>query len=236
VRAKIRGVQEGLPTTGQSPRELKGQLELEREGNPFLIHRDDSGRQHLTVIPERGRLRIGRAEEADLSLAFDTEVSRLHAEIERTGGEWLLIDDGLSSNGSYVNGTRVAGRRRLRTGDVVRVGRTLIVYRNPADDADTQTVPSGQLPTRRELSEAQLKVLAALCRPVRRDSVAAPATNQEIADELHLSVGAVKAHLRALFEKFSVEDLPQTRKRIRLAELALISGAVSPWEAGPDSR
>jgi pSer/pThr/pTyr-binding forkhead associated (FHA) protein len=223
---------EGLPTIGQSPGELKRQLELEREGKPFLIHRDDSRSQHLTVLPAEGRLRIGRGEGADLSLAFDTEISRLHAEVENAGGEWLLIDDGLSSNGSYVNGERVLGRRRLRSGDVVRLGKTTLVYRNPADaEPGAATVPSGQLPTRRQLTEMQLEVLDALCRRLRRESVAAPATNREIADELHLSVGAVKAHMRTLFEKFGVERLPQTRKRIRLAELALISGAVSPWDA-----
>lgn len=231
--AKIRGVQEGLPTTGQSPRELKAQLELEREGTPFLIHRDAAGAQHLTAVPESSPVRIGRAEGADVVLGFDSEVSRLHAEIERAGGEFLVVDDGLSSNGTYVNGSRVAGRRRLRDRDVVRVGETLLVFRNPADGADTATIPSGQLPSRRELTQSQLGVLEALCRPVRRDSVAAPATNGEIAEELHLSVGAVKAHLRTLFDKFAVEDLPQTRKRIRLAELALISGAVSPWDREP---
>jgi pSer/pThr/pTyr-binding forkhead associated (FHA) protein len=223
-------VQEGLPTRGQSPRELKAQIDLERKGTPFLIHRGPDGTQHLTVVPDDARLRIGRGEGADVVLGFDSEVSRLHAEIERAGGEFLVIDDGLSSNGTYVNGSRVAGRRRLRNGDVVRVGETLLVFRNPAEEGGAETIPSGQLPTRRDLTGAQLEVLSALCRPLRRDSVAAPATNREIADELHLSVGAVKAHLRTLFAKFAVEDLPQTRKRIRLAELALISGAVSPWE------
>ena len=43
-----------------------------------------------------------------------------------------------------------------------------------------------------------------------------PASNREIADELCLSVEAVKAHLRALFSEFSVPDLPQNRKRLRL--------------------
>jgi pSer/pThr/pTyr-binding forkhead associated (FHA) protein len=232
--AKIRNVQEGLPTRGQSPRELKAQLELEREGSPYLIHRDAEGVQHLTTVPGGDRLRIGRAEGADLVLGFDTEVSRLHAEIERAGGEYIVIDDGLSSNGTYVNGSRVAGRRRLRDRDVVQVGETLLVFRNPADEAGAETIPSGQLPARHELTKAQLGVLEALCRPVRLDSIASPATNTEIAEQLHLSVGAVKAHLRALFEKFSVEDLPQTRKRIRLAELALISGAVSPWDRDRD--
>jgi len=222
-------VDEGLPTRGQTAAELKRQLELEREGTPFLIHRDDSQIQHLTLLPGHGRLRIGRADSADLSLAFDTEISRLHAEVENAGGEWLLIDDGLSSNGSYINGERVSGRRRLRGGDVIRLGRTLLVYRNPADrEPHVATIPSAELPTRRQLTETQLEVLTALCRPLRQASVAAPATNQEIADRLHLSVGAVKAHLRKLFEKFAVESLPQTRKRIRLAELALISGVVTP--------
>ncbi len=223
---------ERLPTTAQSPGELKRQLELERQGKPFLIHRDDTDRQLLTKLPAKGRLRIGRADSADLCLGFDTEASRLHAEVERAGGEWLLIDDGLSSNGSFVNGERVPGRRRLRSGDVLRIGTTLLVYRNPAEAVPGgTTVPGGQLPKRRQLTEMQLEVLEALCRPVRAGTAATPATNREIADQLHLSVGTVKAHLRELFEKFGVETLPQVRKRIRLAELALISGAVSPWDS-----
>ena len=224
-------MEEGLPTAGQSPEELKRQLELERSGRAFLIYRDDSGAQQLVVLAPGQRLRIGRAPGMDLPLSFDSEVSRLHAEVENAAGEWLLIDDGLSSNGSYANGERVAGRRRLCSGDVIRLGKTLLVYRNPADsEPGIATVQGGARPITRELTKMQLEVLKALCRPVRRDSIASPATNREIAEQLHLSEGAVKAHLRALFEKFEVVDLPQTRKRIRLAELALISGAVSPQD------
>ena len=49
-----------------------------------------------------------------------------------------------------------------------------------------------------------------------------------------MSVGAVKANLRALFEKFGVDGLPQNQKRVALAEQALSRGAVHPGEVtGP---
>jgi DNA-binding NarL/FixJ family response regulator len=74
-------------------------------------------------------------------------------------------------------------------------------------------------------------VLVALCRPFKEGAAfATPATNQEIADELTLSVDAVKTHLRALFEKFGVGALPQNQKRVALVERALQSGLVSERE------
>jgi DNA-binding CsgD family transcriptional regulator len=80
-----------------------------------------------------------------------------------------------------------------------------------------------------QLTDTQHRILVALCRPARGGTgFAPPATNQEIAEEVFLSVDAVKAHLRTLFEKFDVGDLPQNLKRVRLAELAMRSGVVSP--------
>ena len=38
---------------------------------------------------------------------------------------------------------------------------------------------------------------------------------------------AIKTHLRALFAKFGVEDLPQNQKRARLIERAFQTGLVS---------
>jgi len=57
---------------------------------------------------------------------------------------------------------------------------------------------------------------------------ATPATNRDIAEEVFLSVDAVKTHLRTLFGKFGVEDLPQNQKRVKLVEFALQSGTVTP--------
>ena len=57
----------------------------------------------------------------------------MHAALERLGGEWTVVDDGLSRNGTYVNGERVTARRRLHDGDVVRVGGTAIAFRAPGE-------------------------------------------------------------------------------------------------------
>ena len=60
-------------------------------------------------------------------LLTDTGVSRKHVGIKKVGGGYELADLG-STNGVYVNGEKVA-RRRLATGDVIRVGATEIVFR-----------------------------------------------------------------------------------------------------------
>ena len=82
------------------------------------------------------------------------------------------------------------------------------------------------------LTDTQLGILAALCRPLAGGNhFATPATNQEVADEVFLSVDAVKGHLRTLYRKFGIEDLPHNQKRARLVELAIEGGYV-PSEGG----
>jgi DNA-binding NarL/FixJ family response regulator len=74
-------------------------------------------------------------------------------------------------------------------------------------------------------------VLIALCRPYRDGSeFATPASNREIADQLVLSVEAVKTQLRALFEKFEVEPLARDMKRTRLVQRAFETGVISRSE------
>ena len=209
--------------------ELKAQIEAERLGRPFVVYRDESGEQTIVAIAtDSAGLWIGRSPSADVHLERDSEVSSLHAQLELVRDECTLIDEGVSTNGSFVNGERVSGRRHLRDGDTIRVGQTLILFRNPASGAAESTVLSGNALTAAGVSPGQKKVLVALCRPFKEGAAfATPATNQQIADELTLSVDAVKTHLRALFEKFGVEALPQNQKRVALVERALQSGLVS---------
>jgi pSer/pThr/pTyr-binding forkhead associated (FHA) protein len=213
-----------------SASELKGQIEAERGGCPFLVLRDGEGEQRIVTVEEGAtELWIGRGEAAGLRLDWDEEVSALHAQIEVVGAECTLLDDGLSRNGSFVGEERVHGRRRLRDGDTLRFGRTTVLFRRPSESAPEATVVASEVPAAATISPGQRRVLIALCRPFKDGSTfATPPTNQAIADELHLSVDAVKTHMRALFEKLELEDLPQNRKRVALVERALQSGAISP--------
>jgi pSer/pThr/pTyr-binding forkhead associated (FHA) protein len=207
--------------------ELKARIEAERAGRPFLMYRGEEAEQQL-VFMERGPLSIGRRAATDLSLHWDNQVSGLHAVLELVGGECTLVDDGLSRNGSYVNGERVHGRRRLRDGDMLRFGNTVVQYREPVAEGGDSTVAAADQLTSASLSDSQRRVLMALCRPFKDGSeFATPATNQQIADELVVSVDAVKSTLRALFEVFGVDALPQNQKRASLALQALRTGVIT---------
>jgi pSer/pThr/pTyr-binding forkhead associated (FHA) protein len=210
-----------------TPVELKQRLEAERRGTPFLLYRDAAGRQQIVELDENAqRVTIGRRPENDVALPWDAEVSRVHAQLEPVGREWSLIDDGISRNGSYVNGERLDRRRRLRDGDRLCFGETPVLFRAPqqAESMSTAAVSGGIGDVR--LTESERRVLVALCRPLADSAYATPATNREIAEEVHLSVDAVKAHLRVIFERLGLGDLPQNQKRARLAALALVNGLV----------
>jgi pSer/pThr/pTyr-binding forkhead associated (FHA) protein len=209
-----------------TPAELQARLEAERQGAPFLVFHDGAGRQVIQALAP-GTLTVGRGAGCDVALAWDREVSRLHAQLEATGGQWVLVDDGLSRNGSFVNGERVVGRRVLRDGDRLVFGDTPVIYRAAVGDGDSSTVVIAESPASVLLTPTQRKILVALCRPVRDSAFATPATNREIAEEVFLSVDAVKAHLRSLFERFGLENLPQNQKRARLAATALLQGIVT---------
>src|SRR5688572_400041 len=113
-----------------TPAELKARLEAERRGAPFLLYRDGEGEQRIVDLAAGlDRLPVGRRVTDGLTVDWDDEVSRVHAVMERTEGEWSIVDDGRSRNGTFLNGERIAGRRRLTDGDIVRIGRTAVQFR-----------------------------------------------------------------------------------------------------------
>ena len=220
----MRALPQSLRSTSAS--EVVDRVHAERAGCPFVLYRDGDGHQRIAELRGSERpLCIGRGPANDIALEWDTEVSRVHAVLEPAGGHWTLVDDGLSRNGSFVNGDRVRGRRRLADGDTIAIGKTLLAFVANDESAlrPTDASRDGSPP---QISPAQERVLHALCRPLAGDPFAGPPSNREIADELFVSVETVKSHMRILFERFGVEDMPQNRKRAELARRALARGAI----------
>ncbi|HET9737975.1 MAG TPA: FHA domain-containing protein [Solirubrobacteraceae bacterium] len=217
----------GLGTPTQE--EMDARREAERGGEPFLIYRDEEGRQLLHVLgSERRSVTLGRRHEADVSVPWDPEMSRLHAELELHAGEWTICDDGFSQNGTWVNGLRLVGRRRLLDGDLLRVGRTMFAFCAPATEGLRPTLVPGELSGAPRFSEQQQRVLRALCRPLFSDGEGVqPATDEEVAAETGVALEDVEAELDHLARMFGLEDMPPREQRAEVALLALRSGLVS---------
>src|SRR5690348_8197909 len=98
-----------------------------------VIQGPDKGKSFQ--LPDHEPQLVGRSSEA-LPLR-DATVSRRHAELTPDDGEWW-IRDLTSQNGTWVNGTRIADRTRLRVGDQIRTGSTLFVFgrSDPEDEPD----------------------------------------------------------------------------------------------------
>jgi hypothetical protein len=218
-------------TLGQpTQEELEARRAAERIGAPFLVFRDDAGRQHIFSLAQRTQsITLGRREEADISIPWDPEMSRLHAELELRAGEWTVSDDGLSQNGTWVNGMRLSGRRRLADGDLLRVGRTIFAYCAPTGSATGgPTLVPGELSATPRFSEQQQRVLQALCRPLFTDGEGInPSTDEEVAEATGIPLDAVVSELDHLGRAMGLEDMPHGDQRAEIALLAMRSGLVS---------
>jgi hypothetical protein len=95
----------------------------QRPGVAHVLVVDGPGTRHVLSA---GSNVIGRGTEADIRLP-DTGVSRKHVDVVLEGPVAAVHDLG-STNGTLVNGRRV-GRQPLSDGDVIRIGHSVLVYR-----------------------------------------------------------------------------------------------------------
>jgi FHA domain len=218
----------------QTEEELAAREAAQRRGERFLVYRDDDDRQVIHTLAEgRASVTIGRRPEADVSVPWDPEMSRVHAELAVRAGEWTISDDGMSQNGTWVNGLRLAGRRRLADGDLVRVGRTVFAFCDPVPVGTGPTLVPGELSATPRFSEQQQRVLRALCRPLFVDGEGInPSSDEEVAEATGIPIEAVVSELDHLGRALGLDDMPLPDQRAEIALLAMRSGLVSADEGG----
>jgi pSer/pThr/pTyr-binding forkhead associated (FHA) protein len=211
----------------RTPEEFEERQAAVERGEPFLMFRDGDGRQRIYGLQPAEAVTVGRRTEADISLPWDPEASRLHAELSWRAGEWTICDDGWSQNGTWVNGLRLAGRRRLADGDLVKVGRTIMGFHQPGIGGPGPTMVQGELSAAPRFSEQQQRILRALCRPLFSDGDGFnPASDLEVSDATGVDVAVVGQELDLLARMFGLEDMPRPEQRAEVALLAVRSGLV----------
>jgi predicted component of type VI protein secretion system len=91
-----------------------------------------------------GEILIGRDPSSPLPVA-DAEVSRKHARLYFQGGYYVVEDLG-STNGTFVNGRRLAGPEVLQSGDVIHLGENVsLVFEQVEFDPDATIIGTGAL-------------------------------------------------------------------------------------------
>jgi pSer/pThr/pTyr-binding forkhead associated (FHA) protein len=150
---------------------------------------------------------IGRALTNDIVLGDDPRVSRSHAELRSSDGQWLLIDLA-SRNGTKVN-NRLIAQHPLRDGDRVRIGSSSFVYVAGQDANATEIGTMSGTVTNPELSARESEILKC---------VALGLTDRETGDQLHISISTVRSHLDRIRDKTGL------RKRAELTRLAVDLG------------
>ena len=139
-----------------------------------------------------------------------------------------MVNNSISNNNTFINNKHITNPRLLADGDAMQFGTTKVTYRaGRQQEAQVRTDPGGVVPAIVDLSTTQRRVLEALCRPYQGGNVFAnPLTDEELAEQLFLSPGAVRTHIAVLVAKFGLDDTPDDQKRVRLAQQAIQSGTV----------
>ena len=209
--------------------ELQARIEAERAGAPFvdLLRRRGpsaagrSRRGNITRSP------IGRAHDVAIRITGDSQVSRVHAELERVGEHWVVADEGLSRNGTYLNEARITGRRRLADRDVVRGRSDPDHVPRAGRGAESSTL----LGDSTELA-ASITPRSAVCswRSAARSAAARPTPPRPPTRRSPRSFSSPWRRSRptsGAVPRVRHRGLPQQEKRQRLVALAFASGLVT---------
>jgi FHA domain len=210
-----------------TPVELKRVLEAERDGTALLLWKDDANQLQVLRLEGDGEYYVGRGDGMAVSLTWDTRVSALHARVASAGGEWLLADDGWSTNGTFLNDKKIDRSTRLRHKDVIRTGRTQLSFRAGPAAKEMKTAlddPGEELPA---FDATDRAILVELCRRYFAEELLIPVENKAIAEALHFSEETVSARFRRMYSRSGI-NLGKNQNRAALMSLVIRKGVVTP--------
>jgi hypothetical protein len=121
-----------------------------------LAVRDPSGRTRRVPLAS-GQMVVGRGEDCTLVLESGDQAASRHHALITVDGPVVTVQDAGSTNGVFVNETKVE-RTMLRPGDVVRLGRTILTVEAaaPPPRADAGPGRAGARPSRRAVLYAAI--------------------------------------------------------------------------------
>lgn len=161
------------------------------------------GASRRTIDCDADPVHIGRDPQCEVTLPGDATVSRCHAVLGSTPDGWLLTDWG-SRNGTFVNGRPLAEPQLIAPTDRVLIGQYVLVLLADNDrlveTADVGDAGPGRAQWETGLSPREIEVLRL---------VVAGDTDQQIADQLYISVKTVHSHLERIRDKTGCRRRPE---------------------------
>lgn len=110
-----------------APRPQRGERGRSRGRIPTMLVVTDGALTGTRIALAGAPISIGRAEDSTLVLG-DDYVSTRHARFVPRGDQWLVEDLG-STNGTYLDRTKVTGPTLVPLGTPVRIGKTVVELR-----------------------------------------------------------------------------------------------------------
>jgi FHA domain len=121
----LRLPQESMVLAPHQARQLLGTAPLKT--GKLVVLESPALEQGTERVLDSAPVTVGRGVQNDVPLPDDDFASARHARFEpRRDGVW--VEDVGSTNGTYVNGSRLGKPYRLRPGDIVRIGQTDLRY------------------------------------------------------------------------------------------------------------
>ena len=127
VRSAARDVRMPQESFVLAPGSVPGLGEAQIQSGRLVVIKSPALEEDDELLLDSAALLVGRGSGNDVNLARDEYASSNHARVEpRRDGVW--VEDVGSTNGTYLNGTRLTNAKRLAPGDILRVGETELRY------------------------------------------------------------------------------------------------------------